>query len=171
MGKMKTRAVGPWPKKACRCELTRASLRPGGAGVTVPSHLTKGSQAQKATGTPACLSLSAVPSLVLGRHRSPQAEGPHPCPSELYFLSPPGQDRIAGLELVCTAPWSRVSNGQGRHKEQVCFLGWGMCALSTKAPCEGAASPGWCPGRQPLLAAPTLRHGRKGDFQRPSRGP
>lgn len=61
MRKTKTRAVGPTGQRACRCELTRASLRPGGAGVTVLPISRRGSQAQKATGTPACLSLSAVP--------------------------------------------------------------------------------------------------------------
>lgn len=58
--------------------------------------------------------------------------------------------------------------GKGHDTEQVCFLGWGMCALSTKASLRRS-----CPhlaGAQadsPLPAAPTLRHGRKGDFQRP----
>lgn len=49
--------------------------------------------------------------------------------------------------------------GKGHDTGEVCFLGWGMCALCPRLAGAQADSP--------LPAAPTLRHGRKGDFQRP----
>lgn len=113
MRKTKTRGLGPTGQRACRCELTRASLRPGGAGVTVLPISRRGSQAQKATRTPPVWSLSAALALSSRKDTGVPRPGPPPPAPELYFPSPQARTEWQGWELVCTVPWSRVSDGQG----------------------------------------------------------
>lgn len=76
---------------------------------------------------------------------------------------------MAGLEagLRCSAEQT-VSDGKGARYRGSLPPGLGRVRPQHKGiPAMELPSPGWCPGRQPPSPAPTLRHGRKGDFQRP----
>lgn len=135
------------------------------------SRLTKGKPGPESHRDPRLSEPEHYPShtrLVLRRQRSPQARN-HPPPPAPLSSTPSAprldQDGRAGSwsALLRRADSIRWEGGTLQRKS----ASWvGACAPSAQRhPCDGAALT--CPGRQPPSPAPTLRHGRKGDFQRP----